>query len=470
MPVSRSWRDGPWSDEITAHGMIEQKWDLVIRRFYPAEFKYFPTDPIRLMPLLALGLNHRTAPVDVRERVAFAPDRLDTALRDLLDHGCAHEAAILSTCNRTELYCGLKETDDRRVVEWLGDYHMLRAVDLQPYLYRHTERGAVRHILRVAAGLDSMVLGEPQILGQVKSAYQTANGAGTLGTLLERLFQHTFAVAKQVRTDTRIGASPVSVAFAAVGLAKQIFADLPKRTALLIGAGDTTELVLRHLHDSGIGRLIVANRTLERAHALAASFAGYAIALDEIPAHLGEADIVIAATASPGLLLTAAQVRACLKQRRRRPMFVVDLAVPRDIEPAVAELEDVYLYTVDDLKDIIQENLRSRQAAAQQAEEIIDHQVEHFMGWLRAQDSAASINILRQRAEAVRDQAVARALHQIDQGKNPADVLRVLAGTLTNKLIHPPCAGLREAAVQGDAEMLNLIKNLYRLDGGGGCR
>ena len=422
------------------------------------------------MPLLAIGLNHRTAPVDVRERVAFAPDRLDTALKDLLDCGGAREAAILSTCNRTELYCGLKEADDRRVVEWLGDYHTVRATDLQPYLYRHTEQRAVRHILRVAAGLDSMVLGEPQILGQVKAAYQTANSAGTLGALLERLFQHTFAVAKQVRTDTRIGASPVSVAFAAVGLAKQIFADLPKRTALLIGAGDTTELVARHLHENGVGRLIVANRTLERAHALAASLAGYAIALDEIPAHLGEADIVIAATASPGFMLTVAQVRACLKQRRRRPMLAVDLAVPRDIEPAVADLEDVYLYTVDDLKGIIQENLRSRQAAAAQAEDIIDSQVEHFMAWMRARDSVASIHALRQRAEAVRDEAVARALRQIDRGKNPADVLRVLAGTLTNKLIHPPCAGLREAALQGDSEMLNAIKSLYRLDGEGARR
>lgn len=421
------------------------------------------------MSLLALGLNHRTAPVDVRERVAFAPDRLGIALRDLLDHGGAHEAAILSTCNRTELYCGLKGEDGRRVVEWLGDYRLMRMADLQPYLYQHTNQRAVRHILRVASGLDSLVLGEPQILGQVKAAYQAANSAGALGTLLERLFQHTFAVAKQVRTDTRIGASPVSVAFAAVGLARQIFADLPKRAALLIGAGDTIELVARHLHENGVGRLIVANRTLARAHALAASFAGYAIALEEIPVHLGEADIVIAATASPGLMLEAPQVRQCLQQRRRRPMFMVDLAVPRDIDPAVANLDDVYLYTVDDLKDIIQENLRSRQAAAEQAEEIIDSQVEHFMAWLRTQDSVASIRALRQQAESVRDEAVTRALRQLAQGRNPADVLNVLASTLTNKFIHPPCAGLREAAARGDAEMLIAIKNLYRLNGEGPC-
>ena len=417
------------------------------------------------MPLLALGLNYRTAPIGVRERLAFAPDRVSNALRNLLDHGGAHEAAILSTCNRTELYCGLKDRDSTQVVAWLGDYHLLRTVDLQPYLYRHTDQQAVRHLLRVASGLDSLVLGEPQILGQVKAAYQAANSAGALGSRLERLFQHTFAVAKQVRTDTRIGASPVSVAFAAVGLAKQIFADLPQRTALLIGAGDTIELVARHLHDNGAGRLIVANRTLERAHALVAPFNGYAIALEEIPAHLGEADIVIAATASPGLMLDVPLMRRCLKQRRRRPMFMVDLAVPRDIDPAVAELDDVYLYTVDDLKDIIQENLHSRQAAAAQAEDIIDSQVEHFMAWLRAQDSAASIRALRQRAEATRDEALARAQRRLAQGKDPAEVLKLLADTLTNKLLHPPCAGLREAAAQGDAEMLNLIKNLYRLDG-----
>ncbi len=418
------------------------------------------------MSLLALGLNHWTAPVGVRERVAFTPERLYPALRDLRERGGVREAAILSTCNRTELYCGLKEDDGRLVAQWLGDYHLLRTVDLQPYLYQHTDGRAVRHILRVASGLDSMVLGEPQILGQVKAAYQAANSAGTLGTRLERLFQHTFAVAKQVRTDTRIGASPVSVAFAAVGLSKQIFADLPERTALLIGAGSTVELVARHLRENGIGRLIVANRTLERAHALVAPFDGYAIALEDIPAHLGEADIVVASTASPGLILEAGLVRSCLKQRRRRLMFMVDLAVPRDIDPAVADLEDVYLYTVDDLKEIIQENLRSRQAAAQQAEEIIDTQVEHFMRWLRAQDNAASFRALRQRGERVRDEALARARRQLAQGKDPGEVLDLLAHALTNKLLHPPCAGLRQAAAQGDLETMNLIKNLYRLDDG----
>lgn len=419
------------------------------------------------MSLLALGLNHQTAPLGIRERVAFTPERLPPALHDLLRHETVHEAAILSTCNRTELYCGLKHNaDSQPLVEWLGDYHRLPTNDLRPYLYQHADGRAVQHILRVASGLDSLVLGEPQILGQVKAAYQVANSAGALGTRLNRLFQHTFAVAKQVRTDTKIGASPVSVAFAAVSLAKQIFADLRQRTALLIGAGATVELVARHLHNCGIRRLIVANRTVERAHALAATFNGYAIALDEISAHLGEADLVVSATAYPGILLDAATIRHCLQQRRRQPLLMLDLAVPRDIDPAAAECEDVYLYAVDDLQNIIAENRCSRQAAAQQAEEIIDNEVEHFMAWLRTQDSAASIQALRQQAENLRDQALARAQKQLVQGKNPSEVLHLLANTLTNKLMHAPCAGLRTAAAQGDTETLALIQNLYSLHHG----
>jgi glutamyl-tRNA reductase len=419
------------------------------------------------MFLLALGLNHKTAPVAIRERVAFHPEHLDSALRDLLNNGVVYEAAILSTCNRVELYCGLKEVADFSIiVQWLSNYHMLPTVDLQPYLYQYVEKRAVRHILRVAAGLDSVVLGEPQILGQVKAAYQAANNAGTLGALLERLFQHTFSVAKKVRTDTKIGASPVSVAFAAVGLAKQIFADLPKRTALLIGAGDTITLVARHLRENGIGRLIIANRTMEHAHALVTSFSGDAIDLDNIPIHLCMADLIVSATASSCLLIEAAQIRDSLK-KRRRPILLLDLSVPRDIDPAVSKLDDVYLYTVDDLKEIIQDSIQSRQDAAQKAEEIIDGQVENFMAWVRSQDCTTSIYALRQQAEAVRNQVVTRALRQVAQGRDPIEVLQILANTLTNKFIHPPCVGLREAASKGDTDTLNLIRSLYRLDSGG---
>ncbi len=416
------------------------------------------------MLLLALGINHKTAPVRIRERLAFAPEHLHQALQELLSRGGAREAAILSTCNRTELYCGLSSNDGRQVLQWLGDYHALPVAELIPYLYEHPQNQAVRHVLRVASGLDSMILGEPQILGQVKSAYQAASNAGTLGTLLERLFQHTFSVAKQVRTDTEIGASPVSVAFAAVSLSKQIFADLAKQTALLIGAGETIELVARHLHENHIGRIIVANRTVQRARELAKPFGGYAIGLDEIPTHLVEADIVISSTANPNVILEPSQVKSSLRQRKHRPVFMVDIAVPRDIHPEVAKLEDVYLYTVDDLHEIIQEGLQSRQEAAKQAEEIIDTQVDHFMAWLRAQDSTQYVRALRQQAEGLRDQVLERAHKQLRQGKDPAEVLNYLANTLTNKLIHAPSTGLRTAGAQGRSDLVDTIKTLYKLD------
>ena len=418
------------------------------------------------MPLLALGINHKTAPVKIREQVAFPPERLPTALHDLRTNGGAKEAAILSTCNRTELYCSLANSADaRRTMHWLSNYHALSGDELQAYLYHYPDQQAVRHMLRVASGLDSMVLGEPQILGQVKTAYQAASQAGTLGSLLERLFQHTFSVAKRVRTDTAIGESPVSVAFAAVSLSKQIFADLSEHKALLVGAGETIELVARHLHENGIHRIIVANRTFERARALAANYGGYAISLDELPAHLAEADIVISSTASSSFILDKPLVKHAIKARKHRPVFMVDIAVPRDIDPKVGELADVYLYTVDDLQDIIAENIRSRQAAAEQAEEIVDTQVDHFMAWLRAQSSVNHIRALRAQGEALRDDVLNRAISQLQQGKDPALVMQFLANTLTNKLLHAPSAGLRQAAEQGDLELEETIIRLFKLSG-----
>jgi len=416
------------------------------------------------MPLLALGINHKTAPVKIREQVAFPPERLPTALLDLRNQGGATEAAILSTCNRTELYCKLDSSNDsRRTIDWLSHYHTLPLDQLQPYVYRYPDHEAVRHMLRVASGLDSMVLGEPQILGQVKTAYQAASQAGTLGSLLERLFQHTFSVAKRVRTDTSIGESPVSVAFAAVSLSKQIFADLSEQKALLIGAGETIELVARHLYENNIHRIIVANRTFERARALASHYGGYAISLDEIPMHLAEADIVISSTASSKFILDYDLVKQALKTRKHRPVFMVDIAVPRDIHPQIAELADAYLYTVDDLQDIIAENIRSRQAAAKQAEEIVDTQVDHFMAWLRAQSSISHIRSLRAQGEGLRDEVLSRAMTQLQQGKDPAKVLQFLANTLTNKFLHAPSAGLRQAAEQGDVELEETIKRLFKL-------
>jgi len=414
--------------------------------------------------LLALGINHKTAPVDIREKVAFSPDTLDAALHDLLACDAVSEAAIVSTCNRTELYVGVDNESDQSVIEWFRNFHNLSAEELDPYLFNHTENAAVQHVLRVASGLDSLVLGEPQILGQIKDAYQKASAAGAIGQQLNRLFQHTFAVAKQVRTETAIGASPVSVAFAAVSLAKQIFADVSKHTALLIGAGETIELVARHLHEQGIHKIIVANRTVERAQELAQLFDGEAIALANIPERLVNADIIISSTASQLPILGKGAVERALKARKHRPIFMVDIAVPRDIEPEVSELNDVYLYTVDDLQEVIEEGRQSREEAAKQAEEIIENQVEHFMGWLRSLEAVDTIRAYRQQANQLRDEALQHAERQLASGKDPHQVMGELARTLTNKLIHQPTAQLNRAAYEGRNEILTNARNLFGLD------
>ncbi len=415
------------------------------------------------MTLLAFGINHKTAPVAIRERVAFTPEKLPLALQELRAHNHVNEAAILSTCNRTEVYCGVEADDPRELSEWFSRFHKLPHDEVEPFFYIHPDKDAVRHVLRVASGLDSLVLGEPQILGQMKQAYSQANHAGTVGHLLNRLFQHTFAVAKQVRTDTAIGASPVSVAFAAVSLSKQIFSDLSKHTAMLIGAGETIELVARHLHQSGIGRIIVANRTVEKAHTLACEFDGYAIALSEIPAHLAEADLVISSTASQLPILGKGAVESALKKRKHRPMLMVDIAVPRDIETQVGELEDIFLYTVDDLQEIIDEGLKSRQEAAQQAEEIIDTQVSHFMSWLRSLTAVDTIRQYRQHAETIRDQTMEHALRQLRAGKESDFVIQELARQLTNKLMHGPCVRMKQAGYDGEDTLLNVARELFNL-------
>ncbi len=416
------------------------------------------------MTLVAFGINHKTAPVDIREKVSFSPESIPLALRDLTSAYNFEEAAILSTCNRTEVYCGMREYNENGIIEWLSQFHRLDSGKVRPYTYIHPDQNAVRHILRVASGLDSLVLGEPQILGQMKTAFTAANEAGTTGKLLNRLFQHTFQSAKQVRTDTAIGSSPVSVAFAAVSLGKQIFGDLDGKTVLLIGAGETVELAARHLHEQGIGRMIIANRTVEKAHHLAEEFGGYAIALTEIASHLAEADIVISSTASPLPILGKGAVESALKSRRHRPMFMVDIAVPRDIESEVDELDDVYLYTVDDLQEVIQENMKSRQDAARQAEEIIDTQVVHFMDWIESQDSVATIRAFRARADRTRMEMLQRSRRMLAAGEDIDHILEVMAHQLTNKLIHSPCVQLRTAPGNQRNELIEATRVLFDLD------
>lgn len=416
------------------------------------------------MSLITIGLNHQTAPVEIREKVVFAPEHIQSALKELIDLPGTREAAILSTCNRTELYCKLQAPDHtHQVIEWLSDYHHTADQELKPYLYQHVENEAVRHTIRVASGLDSMVVGEPQILGQFKNAFRTANETGTLGKHLRRLFQHAFAVAKHVRTDTEIGANPVSVAFAAISLAKQIFGDLSNQRALLIGAGETIELAARHLVGNGLKSAIVANRTPQRAAALAAKIGAIAIGLPQIPEVLPDVDIVIASTASPLPILGKGTVESALRQRRHRPLFMVDLAVPRDIEAEVSHLRDVYLYTVDDLEQVIQDNIAQRQEAAGKAEEMVVLHTEEFMGWLRAQSVVDMIRCYRERAEDMRDETIEKALHRLQRGDSPESVIAYLAETLTKKLIHEPTHALDQAARAGHQEVVEAAFELLHL-------
>ena len=419
------------------------------------------------MSLLALGINHKTAPVEIREKVAFAPERMDESLRDLHALPQVLEAVIVSTCNRTELYCRVDAEAgdmDRTLLDWMARTHGLQAQELGRYAYVHRGPEAIRHLLRVASGLDSLVLGEPQILGQLKSAWQDARHAGTLGRQLGRLFQHAFSVAKQVRTDTAIGESAVSVAFAAVSLARQIFGDLDAQTALLIGAGETIELTARHLHANRLGHMLVANRSLDRAQRLAELFGGEALTLPGLPERLAEADIVISSTASPLPILGKGMVERALRERRHRPMFMVDIAVPRDIEPEVGELDDVFLYTVDDLQAVIEDNIASRREAAAQAEEIIDNRVEEFMGWLRGQGAVETITEYRAAAAETADSLLARARGMIERGKAPEEVLGWLAHTLTNKLTHAPTQRLNELAREGRSDLIDQARSLLGLD------
>jgi len=418
------------------------------------------------MTLLVVGINYANAPLSIRERLAYPAEILHSSLQELRRLKDVTEAAILSTCNRTEFYCACAAAipNQQALIDWVAENKNISSQEFAPYLYSYTDSAFIRHILRVACGLDSMILGEPQILGQMKTAYQAACDAGTLGKPLGKLFQHTFSAAKKVRTDTAIGANPVSVAFAAVQLAQQIFDKLSDQTALLIGAGETIELTARHLSRQGIGRIIIANRTYDKAHSLACLFNGYAISLTELPNHLAEADIVISSTASQLPILGKGRVESALKKRKHKPIFMVDLAVPRDIEAEVEQLQDVYLYTVDDLQHTIDQNMNSRREAAQQAEEIIDTQVDHFMAWLRAQEAQSTIRDYRKQAEQQRDEALQKALALLKNGTPAEQALERLAHTLTNKLMHTPSTQIRLAAENERQDLIAAIHEIFKLD------
>lgn len=414
------------------------------------------------MTLLAFGINHTTAPVHIREQVAFAPDAAVTALLALKAQAGAAEAVILSTCNRTELYL-YSQLNAGVLLDWLVEHSSVARAELEQCHYLYSGDQALRHMMKVAGGLDSLVMGEPQILGQMKLAFATSEELGIVGTNLRRAFRQVFAVAKHVRTHTGIGQNPVSVAYTAVTLAQRIFSDLKQDTALLIGAGETIELVAQHLIDQGIKHIIVANRTLERAQQLTEQCNGEAVLLADIPSCLSRADIVISSTASPLPLLGKGAVEAALKQRKHKPMFMLDIAVPRDIETQVGELDDVYLYTVDDLEVVIEKNKQSRADAAGEALAIIEQKITAFARELRAMDAVDTIKAYRTKADELRSQEFDKALKSLHSGTAPDKVMAQLARSLTNKLLHAPTTALREASANGEYETVRLAHRLFAI-------
>lgn len=414
------------------------------------------------MQLYALGLNHHTAPLSIRERLAFQPERLDDALHDLTRADSVREAAILSTCNRTELYFASEQP--QHAADWLARFHRMQLNEVSPYLYSYPQRDAVRHVFRVASGLDSMVLGEPQILGQVKEAARRAEEAGTLGTLLHKLFQNTFAVAKEVRSTTAIGANIVSMAAATVHLSERIFERISDQRVLFIGAGEMIELCAAHFAGAKPRLMAVANRTEERAQVLASRFNAEVMRLDVIGEMLPRFDIVVSCTAAPLPIVGLGMAERAVKARRHRPMVMVDLAVPRDIEPEIAKLDDVFLYTVDDLAQVVDAGLESRQQAVVEAEEIINTRVDGFLHWIQAREAVPAIRALHQHAESLRAAELERALRMLARGEDPATVIDVLSQGITKKLLHGPTRYLNQSQGDHQSDASRLVKQLFNLD------
>lgn len=419
------------------------------------------------MSVFALGLNHTTAPLDLRGRFAFAPDQMPQALRGLRERLQRElpEAALVSTCNRTELYVAADHEPSpslvRPALDWLAEQGGVSSLDLQPHTYVRERRDAARHAFRVAAGLDSMVLGEPQILGQMKQAVRQADEAGTLGTTLHQLFQRSFAVAKEVRTSTEIGAHSISMAAASVRLAAQLFEDLRETSVLFVGAGEMIELVATHFAARTPKSMALANRTLERGEKLAGRFGAQAMRLSDLPARLHEFDIVISCTASSLPIIGLGAVERALKQRRQRPMFMVDLAVPRDIEPEVAEVGDIYLYTVDDLSALVQTAGEKRKAAVQQAEAIIDAGVLSFAHWLDQRATVPLIQALHRQADDWREAEIQRARKRLARGEGVDEVMDALTRALTQKMLHGTLAELHAADLAEREQLAQTVSRLF---------
>ena len=433
------------------------------------------------MALVLVGINHNTANIEMREKVAFPPEIVESALAELHALSLIREVVIVSTCNRTEIYLDFSTADDvaadgelaqnrqlldhqTEIITWLSRFHDLDVDELQKCSYSYADEDVIRHLMKVSCGLDSMVLGEPQILGQIKSAYAVSKDQGVVGQSLGRAFEEAFSIAKQVRTDTAIGENPVSVAYAAVTLAERIFSDLSSLSVLLIGAGRTIELVVKHLVEKGVHEIVVANRTLDNALEIANRFNAQGVVLSDMPDQLIKADIVVSSTNSQLPLLGKGAVERALKQRKHKPMLLVDLAVPRDIEAEVSEIADAYLYSIDDISEVIEDNVKSRADAAAQAESIIERGVEDYRKALRSLNAVSTLRALRDKADAIREKELTRALKALEKGEAAEAVLSGLARSLTQKLVHSPSVQMKKASAAGRDELLGLTAELFELD------
>jgi glutamyl-tRNA reductase len=413
------------------------------------------------MPLLATGISHHTAPLETREKIAIARGEYAEQVKALCATGAIEEVVLVSTCNRTEIYSVGPNQSRAQVIQWLQAKGHLSDEELQTHCYVREREQAVRHLFRVAGGLDSLVLGESQILGQLKEAWQMAHDAGGVGKVLDRLFQHAFATGKKIRSKTRIGEHPVSVAYTTVMLAKHIFGDLASKTVILVGAGEMIELCGRHLREKGVTSLVIANRSIDRARELAAQYDATAATLTDLPGVLHRADILISSTASIEPVLQADAVKAALKQRRHRPMFLVDIAVPRDIHPDVGKLDDVYLYTIDDLQKVVDENISRRNEAAEAAGQDVAGAVDEYMRWLNSARASVYLQKLHKHARANSEELVAKALRRLEAGKDPEKVVTQLANQLSKRILHLPSTRLRQAAENQDDELLRIANRLF---------
>jgi glutamyl-tRNA reductase len=414
------------------------------------------------MPLFTIGISHHTAPIEIREKVAIARSEYSDRVSELCALPGVEEVVVLSTCNRTEIYCLSTEVGKQGLVEWVHRVNDVPVGELDRHFYHHEGEDAARHLVRVASGLDSLVLGETQILGQLKDAWQQAHDAGSLGKVLDRLFQHTFNAAKTIRTNSGISDHTVSVAYTAVVLARQIFGNLNSQTVVLVGAGEMVQLCGRYLRDHGIAKLLIVNRSRKKAEELAAEMGASAMTLDRLGEALPKADILISSTASPDPVIRKADIKAALRKRRHRPMFLVDIAVPRDIDPEVSKLRDVYLYTIDDLQQVVDENMEQRNAAARSATADVDESVTAFMRWLSGIRAARTLKRIREQSHEFEKDLTERALRRLEAGQDASDVLEQLTSTLTNKILHLPSKRLREAAESQDYEVLKAADRIFR--------